>query len=206
MIKVEESYSDDRYEIYFQVDESERRKDDPLGLMYWDKGTSDLDETIRICDELDRKYSQWLKSKGEDTETSGHYVVCSIKGNGYNENDVVIEYVAGSGNKTMTESKTSRKKILAFDDDFDSSWTVFEIDPSKVDAEKFAVCALGMDADDDEYQNHNYADIIDDYDIRIVSASDYDDFDYDVDKIVKFFDVDEVYYGKDLYKKYKEFN
>lgn len=204
MIKVEESYSDDRYEIYFQVDEKVRDNDDPLGLMFWDKGTSDLDETIRICDELDNEYAQRRSSKGETP--NGHFVVCSIKGNGYNENDVVIEYVAGSGNKTMTESKTSRKKILAFDDDFDSSWTVFEIDPSKVDAEKFAVCALGMDADNDEYQNHNYSDIIDDYDIRIVSASDYDDFDYDVDKIVKFFDVDEVYYGKDLYKKYKEFN
>ena len=195
MIKVEESYADTNYDIYFKSDKDWKKyvgMDD--ALIHFQSGSDNLQDAIKICDELNSEYVGRRSAKGE--KTNGVFVVCSDDG------DIVYD----GNKKTVTESKSSLKRILTFDDDFDSSWTVFEIDPSKVDAEKFAVCALGMDADDDEYQNHNYADIIDDYNIRIVSASDYDDFDYDVDKIVKFFDVDEVYYGKDLYNKYKEFN
>lgn len=195
MIKVEESYADTNYDIYFKSNKDWKKyvgMDD--ALIHFQSGSDNLQDAIKICDELNNEYVGRRNEKGE--KTNGVFVVCSDDG------DIVYD----GSNKTVTESKSSLKRILTFDDDFDSSWTVFEIDPSKVDAEKFAVCALGMDADDDEYQNHNYADIIDDYNIRIVSASDYDDFDYDVDKIVKFFDVDEVYYGKNLYKKYKEFN
>lgn len=82
MIRVLESADDTRYDIYFKADKYWRYYDkfvDKIGgLIHFQRGSDNLEDTIKICDDLNNEYIQKRKSKGE--RTNGHFVVCSSNG------------------------------------------------------------------------------------------------------------------------------
>ena len=77
MIRVQESADDTRYDIYFKANKYWRSYDkfvDKIGgLIHFQRGSDNLEDAIKMCDELNNTYIQRRTSKGE--RTNGNFVV-----------------------------------------------------------------------------------------------------------------------------------